>query len=76
VVVSGHDVTLEEIKTLSLREKLPIMDAIGTDLREHAERLDIPQSHKDLLDTRRERVATGKAALDDWDEVKDAIGRR
>jgi hypothetical protein len=68
--------TLEEVKTLSLREKLQIMDAIWMDLREHVETLDIPQSHKELLDVRRERVATGKAVLHDWDDVKDTIGRR
>lgn len=68
--------TLEEVKTLTVREKLQIMDVIWTDLREHAEKLDIPQSHKELLDMRRERVATGKAALHDWDDVKNTIGRR
>jgi predicted RNase H-like HicB family nuclease len=35
----------------------------------------IPEAHKTLLDTRRKRVESGEAALLDWDEVKQGIGR-
>ena len=67
--------SLTDVSQLSLREKLQIMEAIWHDLRDHAEKLDIPTSHRELLDTRRDRVATGKAMIQDWDQVKHTIGR-
>lgn len=51
------------------------MESIWLDLREHAQESPIPAEHKALLDERRRRVASGEAALHDWDEVKRSIGR-
>lgn len=68
--------SLAEIARLSLREKFQIMEAIWEDLREASEGFDVPQSHRDLLDSRRERVRSGAATLLDWDAVKHSIGRR
>lgn len=65
-----------EISKFSLREKVRIMQAIWQDLQSHVDRLEVPQSHKDLLNARRARVQAGKAAVLDWDQVKHTIGRR
>ena len=51
------------------------MEAIWEDLRDRFERSDVPQEHKDLLDLRRARIASGEAQLLAWDEVKGSIGR-
>ncbi|CAN5821109.1 hypothetical protein BH11VER1_BH11VER1_35130 [soil metagenome] len=67
--------SLTDVSQLSLREKLQIMEAIWHDLRDHAEKLNVPTSHRELLDTRRDRVATGKAKIQDWDQVKHTIRR-
>jgi hypothetical protein len=66
--------SLAEISKLPLREKLQIMEAIWEDLRGQADRFEVPQEHRELLDSRRERAATGKAVLRDWDAVKHSIG--
>jgi hypothetical protein len=66
--------SIAEIVKLPLREKLQIMEAIWEDLRDHADRFEVPLEHRALLDSRRERVATGIASLRDWDTVKHSIG--
>jgi hypothetical protein len=68
--------TTAEISHLSLREKFQVMEAIWSDLREGLQgATDMPDSHKELLDTRRERVRSGAAKLLDWDEAKHRIGK-
>jgi hypothetical protein len=52
------------------------MEAIWEDLRDRADGLGISQEHKDLLDKRRARVASGEAKILDWDSVKHLIRRR
>jgi putative addiction module component (TIGR02574 family) len=65
-----------EVSKLPLREKLQIMQSIWEDLAGHVDRLEVPQSHKDLLDERRRRVETGESKILDWEEVKHTIGGR
>lgn len=67
--------SLTDVSQLSLREKLQIMESIWHDLRDHAEKQDVPPSHQELLNSRRVRVVTGKTMLRDWDQVKHTIGR-
>ena len=65
--------SIADVKKLSLREKFQLMEILREDLRGAVDEMEIPQSHKDLLDSRRDRVSTGKAALRNWDDVKDSI---
>jgi hypothetical protein len=67
--------SLTDINQVSLREKLKIEEAIWHDLRDHAENLEIPPSHRELLDRRCNRVSSGQSMLRDWDQVKPMIGR-
>lgn len=67
--------SIAEVNKLTLREKLQFMEAIWNDLREHVDALDAPKAHRELLDSRRERVASGSASIRDWDQVKHTIGR-
>jgi putative addiction module component (TIGR02574 family) len=68
--------TTEEVRALPLNQKIQIMETLWEDLRERFDRLDLPQTHKDLLDERRSRIQKGTDTLLDWDTVKAAIGRR
>ncbi|MBE2284553.1 MAG: addiction module protein [Prosthecobacter sp.] len=68
--------TALEISHFSLREKLQIMQAIWEDLRGHVDRMDVPESHRVILDSRRKRVENGTSALLDWNQVKHSIGKR
>ncbi len=65
-----------ELSRFTLREKFQIMQSIWEDLRPHVDRFEVPQSHKDLLDQRRDRVERGESKLLDWDQVKHTIGKK
>lgn len=68
--------SVDEVRAMPLPEKLEIMEAIWENFRERFETLEIPAEHRDLLDSRRDRVESGEVKLLDWDEVKSALGRR
>jgi putative addiction module component (TIGR02574 family) len=58
---------------MSVEQKLQIMEAIWTGLRERFENLDLSEAQKDLIEWRRARVRDGRARLLDWDAVKGEI---
>jgi hypothetical protein len=63
-----------DVKSLPTSEKLLIMEAIWEDMREQVMALEVPRSHRELLDNRRARVKNGEARVLDWDLVKGSIG--
>ncbi len=65
-----------EVSSLPIQEKLRLMEAIWLDLGARIEPMGIPQQHQTLLDTRRARVESGESVLHNWDDVKHSIGRR
>ena len=67
--------TAEEIKDLPIEEKFLMMETLWNDLREHFEHAEIPESHKEILISRRKRFDSGESKLLDWDAVKSSIGR-
>ena len=64
-----------EVLQLPLRERLQIMEVLWEDLRGRADRFEVSQEQKELLDARRARVASGESKILDWDSVKHSIGR-
>jgi hypothetical protein len=68
--------SIAEIRSLPLREKLQIMEEIWEDLRPHAKTSEVPPEHRQILDLRRDRAISGQATLRSWDEVKHSIGKR
>ena len=67
--------TVADLAKLSLREKLQLMEAIWEDLRGHVDAMGVPDEHRQILDERRSRVASGEATILDWDKVKHTLGR-
>ena len=65
----------EQIKALSIDQKIQIMEAIWEDFRERFNRLEITEEQKALLDHRRARVRNGTAQLLDWETAKGKIGK-
>ena len=65
-----------EIKGLSVSEKMQILECIWDDFRERVESSDLSPDLKAALDQRRERVASGSARVLEWDSVKYEIGRK
>ncbi len=68
--------SIAEVKQLPLAEKLQIMEAIWEDLRAQAERVSVPQWHRELLDERRKAIDEGREELLDWDSIKDSLPSR
>ncbi len=64
-----------EVLQLPLREKLQIMEALWEDFRERADAVEVPPMHKEMLDARRARAASGESVILDWDQVKHRIGQ-
>lgn len=67
--------SVSELKTMVLGEKLQIMEDIWDGLQEGFDRSEISPQTKTLLDERRARIHRGDARLLDWDAVKGSIGR-
>jgi len=67
--------SIAEIRSLPLREKLQIMEEIWEDLRPHAKTTEVPPEHREILDARRAKAASGQSHLLNWDEVKHSIGK-
>ena len=67
--------TIDEVRTLPLAQKMQIMEVLWEDLRARFEQSEVPQRVRDLLDQRRARVREGSARVLDWDAVKAEIGR-
>lgn len=67
---------LADVEKMSLGEKFELMELLWTDMRTKLEGAGISQAHRDLLDSRRDRVAKGVVQLRNWEDVKDSLGRR
>jgi hypothetical protein len=64
---------LEQVRQMSLHEKLLVMEAIWDEISREEAILEVPQWHKDLLDERERQVAGGQAHFIDWEEAKKQI---
>jgi hypothetical protein len=64
---------LEQVRQMSLHEKLLVMEAIWDEISREEATLEVPQWHKDLLDEREGQVAGGQAQFIDWEEAKKQI---
>lgn len=67
--------TVEEVRALSLTQKLQIMEILWDDLRHRFESAEVSQQVTDLLDDRRARAENGSSRIMDWDEVKSGFGK-
>ncbi len=64
------------IAEMTISEKLRVMEELWDDLSLKAERVPIPQWHKDLLDERERLVDSGDAQFDDWDAAKKRVTKQ
>lgn len=65
----------DEVKKLTLREKLLLMEAIWDDLSGDEDLLEVPQRHKEMLDEREQKIQTGEAKFMDWETAKKEINK-
>lgn len=67
--------SIAEIRSLPLREKFQILEALWDDLSVRMDEMSVSPDVQDLLDERIERVRNGVVEVHDWDSVKFSIGR-
>ncbi len=61
---------------MTLQEKLAAMELLWEDISRSPEAFESPPWHKDILDERRQRVASGKARFADWETAKTEIRKK
>ena len=64
------------LSEMSLSEKLQVMEALWDDLSRNADTLESPEWHRDVLEERERRIASGEARFTDWEEAKADIRKR
>jgi putative addiction module component (TIGR02574 family) len=74
--ISVQTMSIAEVRSLPLREKLQILEAIWEDLSAHVDGMEISPAERALLDTRLDRVRNGETEVHDWDSVKHSLGRQ
>lgn len=66
----------EEIRQLSLREKLALIESLWAEISADPRQVEVPKWHKDLLDSREEALQRGDAKVLEWEEAKRQIDRK
>lgn len=64
------------LNEMTVTEKLQLMETLWDDLRRNADSLESPVWHREVLEEREQRIATGEAKFIDWDEAKSDIRKR
>jgi len=67
--------SIAEVRSLPLREKLQILEVLWDDLSVRMDGLEVTLAERELLDARIKRVENGSAEVYDWDSVKHSLGR-
>lgn len=64
------------LNEMTVPEKLQVMEALWEDLSRHSEALESPEWHRDVLEERERRIASGEASFTDWEQSKADIRKR
>ena len=64
------------LNEMSVSEKLQIMEALWEDLSRRSDVLESPEWHRDALEERERRIASGEATFTDWEQAKADIRKR
>ena len=74
-IVFPMPVTLP-LKDMTVSEKLQLMETLWEDLSRNADALESPEWHREVLEERERRIASGEAHFSDWEKAKDDIRKR
>jgi hypothetical protein len=64
------------LDTMTVPEKLRLMEALWADLSRHAEAVELPAWHAQALRETEQRVAEGKEVALDWETAKKELRER
>lgn len=63
------------LNEMTVSEKLQAIEALWEDLSRNADALESPEWHRDVLEARERRIASGEAHFTDWEQAKADIRR-
>lgn len=61
---------LVDLKRMTLPEKLRLMEALWEDLCQSEQELSSPDWHREVLEEREKKIASGEESFVDWDVAK------
>jgi hypothetical protein len=64
------------LSTMSVPEKLRVMEALWDDLSRNSKPFQSPRWHQAALKERKKRIASGRTSYMDWERAKKEIRRR
>jgi len=64
------------LNEMTVAEKLQAMEALWEDLSRNADALESPEWHRDVLEARERRIASGESRFSDWEQAKADIRKR
>jgi len=64
------------LNDMTVFEKLQLMEVLWEDLSRNADALESPEWHRDVLDERERRIASGEAQFSNWEQAKADIRNR
>jgi len=64
------------LNEMTVREKLQLMEALWADLSRDSDAIESPDWHREVLEDRERRIASGEANFSDWEKAKADIRRR
>lgn len=64
------------LNDMTVSEKLQLMEALWEDLTRNAEAIESPEWHREILEERERRIASGKVQFSDWEQAKADIRKR
>ena len=67
--------TISEIKQMSKEEKLLLMETLWQQLSVDEEQVEVPESHKKMLEDRSAMAEKGEAEFLDWEQAKRQISK-
>ncbi|MBI3416146.1 MAG: addiction module protein [Verrucomicrobia bacterium] len=64
------------LNEMTVSEKLQLMEALWEDLCRNVDALESPEWHRNILEDRERRIASGEAHFSDWEQAKADIRKR
>ena len=61
------------LETMSIAEKLETMETLWDDLCRHADKIAVPEWHREVLTVREADLREGKESFTDWETAKDQL---
>ena len=68
--------SIAELRKLSPAEKLKIIELLWEDLSRNPDAIESPEWHREVLEEREKRIASGEAKFSDWEQAKAEIRKR